>query len=425
MIRHGTLAFLRGRFADVLNLADSARALNLRAGDPDAERYLARAGDQYLESARHGRCAEAMASLSEDMPIPRWIVGKFLYEGGLVEQAHMELRRGLVELDGRTAPGSGSPALAAGAELANRFGDAEVAAAVLPLLEPARADWGVRRREARCVWAPTNWIGQALAALGQARRGRRAAALCRHRQRGGRRRTVRRPGETGTGPGLERRAGPGDRKRARGYLLEVERLADELEMPWTSRDARAAPSAEVVVAAPQWRLWRNGEVWTLDVGGRSIHLKASKGLEYLAALIAAPGTEITALDLASGGPSAKQPGNGSALLDDEARLNYLRPTCDARRPIRRGRRARRRGRGGADRDRTAGAARRAAPGQRLGGRSRAFADETERPRVNVTRTIRQAVERVGEADPSVGAHLSRSIRTGTRCVYQPEIENRV
>ncbi len=55
----------------------------------------------------------------------------------------------------------------------------------------------------------------------------------------------------------------------------------------------------------------------------------------------------------------------------------------------------------------------------LAGRPRAFSDEAERARVNVTRTIRQALDRVLAADPEAGRHLLGSVRTGIRCVYRP------
>ena len=50
--------------------------------------------------------------------------------------------------------------------------------------------------------------------------------------------------------------------------------------------------------------------------------------------------------------------------------------------------------------------------------TRATAD-AERARVNVTRTLRAAIDRITRAAPVAGTHLSSSIRTGTVCRYQP------
>ena len=45
---------------------------------------------------------------------------------------------------------------------------------------------------------------------------------------------------------------------------------------------------------------------------------------------------------------------------------------------------------------------------------------TERARVNVTRTIRTALETITKNDAELGMMLSRAIRTGTFCSYVPD-----
>ncbi|CAN5192926.1 hypothetical protein BH20ACT5_BH20ACT5_25390 [soil metagenome] len=56
----------------------------------------------------------------------------------------------------------------------------------------------------------------------------------------------------------------------------------------------------------------------------------------------------------------------------------------------------------------------------LGGRERRAASASERARTGVTRADRQAIARIGEHHPQLGAHLSRCIRTGTYCAYLPD-----
>ena len=51
----------------------------------------------------------------------------------------------------------------------------------------------------------------------------------------------------------------------------------------------------------------------------------------------------------------------------------------------------------------------------LAGRIREVSPEAERARVNVTRTLRAALERISQAAPRTGAHLQASIRTGRAC----------
>jgi hypothetical protein len=38
----------------------------------------------------------------------------------------------------------------------------------------------------------------------------------------------------------------------------------------------------------------------------------------------------------------------------------------------------------------------------------------------VTRAVRQAIARIAEHQPRLGAHLGRTIRTGTYCAYLPD-----
>jgi hypothetical protein len=39
--------------------------------------------------------------------------------------------------------------------------------------------------------------------------------------------------------------------------------------------------------------------------------------------------------------------------------------------------------------------------------------------VNVTRTLRAALDRIADSAPKAGAHLHASIRTGLACRYEP------
>jgi non-specific serine/threonine protein kinase len=56
----------------------------------------------------------------------------------------------------------------------------------------------------------------------------------------------------------------------------------------------------------------------------------------------------------------------------------------------------------------------------LGGRDRRAASHAERARLNVTRAIRAAMGNLARANPSLGRHLSVTIRTGRYCSYTPD-----
>lgn len=53
----------------------------------------------------------------------------------------------------------------------------------------------------------------------------------------------------------------------------------------------------------------------------------------------------------------------------------------------------------------------------LGSRDRTAASQSERARVNVTRAIRAASNKLATHNPALGDHLLVTIHTGTFCVY--------
>jgi hypothetical protein len=136
-------------------------------------------------------------------------------------------------------------------------------------------------------------------------------------------------------------------------------------------------------------------------------------------LLACPGREVSAADLLCDQPAAPSAA-GAPVLDAQAKAEYLRRLRLLDEEL-----------DGADARGDASAAAaldaeraslveqlRRASG--LGGRPRLLGDDAERARVNVTRTVRQAIERVAQAAPEIGAHLARSVRTGLMCAYLPQ-----
>src|SRR5262249_48741053 len=53
----------------------------------------------------------------------------------------------------------------------------------------------------------------------------------------------------------------------------------------------------------------------------------------------------------------------------------------------------------------------------LGGRDRRAASAAERARINITRAIKVALDRIAEHNPALATLLASSIRTGTFCSY--------
>jgi hypothetical protein len=162
-------------------------------------------------------------------------------------------------------------------------------------------------------------------------------------------------------------------------------------------------------------------------------LPDTKGLRYLAELLASPGAERHALDLVdrvegvapSGGVDRRALGDAGAVLDAQARLAYRhrieRLRADADDALAGGQLE------------TAEACQteldqlvsQLASAYGLGGRDRRTASAAERARLNVTRALRSAISKLIETVPDAGAVLDRRVRTGLYCVYAPADDDEV
>jgi hypothetical protein len=177
---------------------------------------------------------------------------------------------------------------------------------------------------------------------------------------------------------------------------------------------------------------REGEYWSVIFDGHPVRIRDAKGMRYLARLLANPGQEQHALDLArmddteGARTSAHRDlqahgiGDAGAMLDSEAKAAYRGRLDELQSemaeaeafndPERRARAQQ------AYEDLTDELA--AAVG--LGGRDRKAASAAERARISVTRAIRSALGRISNQHPALGRHLQATIRTGTFCSYMPD-----
>jgi hypothetical protein len=160
-----------------------------------------------------------------------------------------------------------------------------------------------------------------------------------------------------------------------------------------------------------------GHAWTVNRGRRSALVRHAVGMLHLAVLLANPGTEIAAAELAAGADAlagradvSTQPVlDRTSVLQYRARLESLRETIEAK-------------------PGAAGAAARheydwltsdLAASTGLAGRLRPFTDDGERARLAVGKAIRRAINRIEAADPLIGRHLRDAVRTGRSCSYRP------
>jgi tetratricopeptide (TPR) repeat protein len=178
---------------------------------------------------------------------------------------------------------------------------------------------------------------------------------------------------------------------------------------------------------------REGDYWSIGFEERTARIRDSKGLQYLALLLAEPGRELHVLDLVAaartgsdvpGDPAGTRlvadAGDAGELLDERAKQTYRRRLTEIEEDIEEARTM-----GDIERAAQADAEREClirelARAVGLGGRDRRAGSASERARSAVTRAIRHGLARIREHNPSLAEHLDRTIRTGTYCAYMPD-----
>ncbi|MDQ3990638.1 MAG: hypothetical protein M3291_15890, partial [Actinomycetota bacterium] len=199
----------------------------------------------------------------------------------------------------------------------------------------------------------------------------------------------------------------------------VRALARELNL---AAVAAALDSERTAAAIREDRveLRRDGDMWHVSFRGRSAYLRDSKGLHDLATLLARPGVDVPALELAAGASNDSPPTTGESqpVLDRTALLAYRHrideldvELSDAQRAQDLGRERR----AVDEREQLLTELRRAT---RPGGASRTLGPTAaERARKAVSGRIRDAIRHIQNIQPDLGAHLDRTVRTGNTCRY--------
>jgi tetratricopeptide (TPR) repeat protein len=222
------------------------------------------------------------------------------------------------------------------------------------------------------------------------------------------------------------RGRPGDHADARAMLERVLATARTLGMTVVEERVSnvlhtAGTARECTHVAPEIGLIRDGDYWTIEGGTSTFRLNDSVGLRCLAQLLSHPGSEFLALDLwgtALGGSPVNERDTGQ-LLDAEATADYRRRLDDLRAELEEAEAfndPERADRLAAEREFVV---RELARAVGLGGRARKAGSAAERARVNVTRAIKRAMDRIAAHDAALAQHLAVSLKTGTFCRYTP------
>ena len=164
-----------------------------------------------------------------------------------------------------------------------------------------------------------------------------------------------------------------------------------------------------------------GEVWVVRWGGGEARLRDSKGLRYIAELLRRPGVYVHALELAApDSAGVRLDSDLGPVLDEEARDQFRRRADRLRSEIEEARAAQHASRAQHLEDELDALIAALAAAAGLGGRARRPGSAAERARVNVTKAIRQAIDRIEPQLPDLAHHLRTTVRTGTFCRYEPD-----
>jgi hypothetical protein len=216
----------------------------------------------------------------------------------------------------------------------------------------------------------------------------------------------------------------------------------------TATDAEASPCAREdregspVPASSGNRIHRDGDYWTIRYDGVECRLRDTKGLHFLARLLARPGEEIHALELVSEGgaeppsqlPSAPSAaaaldrlgmhsaglGDSGEVLDAQAKAAYKRRLRELDQEVEEARSIGDTARAARAEQEIELLAQQLAGAVGLGGRDRRAGSAAERSRMSVSRTIKTVIEKLREGHPVLGEHLEQTVKTGTYCSYCPD-----
>ena len=182
---------------------------------------------------------------------------------------------------------------------------------------------------------------------------------------------------------------------------------------------------------------RQADYWAIRYQGQTAILKATRGLDCLGYLLRHPGQDIhvsellgTPIDLQVpgllgglwevGGDGATAGLQGDEpILDSQAKAEYKQRINELRNDLEEAEQFNDSYRASRYRSEMNAIAGQLAVAVGLGGRDRRSSSKAERARSTVTKRIKQAINRITEAVPRLGRHLSARIHTGYFCSYNP------
>jgi hypothetical protein len=218
-------------------------------------------------------------------------------------------------------------------------------------------------------------------------------------------------------------------ERAGGLLTDARALAAQVGLPdlvalidrrhpTLAAKPRASTAPSRASRARAFSMVAEGEYFAISTARGALRFKATRGMQYLARLVAQPDVAMHVLELAG---SSDHPDRGDAgeLLDPSAfrayrvRLETLREAveeAEARGDVDRAEQAR---------DEMEVIASEIARATGRGGQARRAESAVDRARSAVQRRLKDAIQRIREQDEDLGAWLQRAVQTGNYCSFRP------
>jgi DNA-binding XRE family transcriptional regulator len=236
---------------------------------------------------------------------------------------------------------------------------------------------------------------------------------------------------------------------ARDIISNFEPVADDWPDQKTLAEALVESVRESLVNRPTLRtdeeslFLQQNDYWTIRYHGHAAFLKDSRGLHCLALLLRYPGREFHVSELLAslilmGAPippsavTAKRRlrdagdqlvtgglSDAGPVLDTRAKAECKRRLKDLRQQLNEAKQFNDPERAAKAQHEMNAITRQLASAIGLACRDRKTCSEAERARSAVTKRIKRAIRKIGEAIPSLGHHLSARIKAGYFCSYNP------
>jgi hypothetical protein len=218
---------------------------------------------------------------------------------------------------------------------------------------------------------------------------------------------------------------PGRKDMSKKAISRAERKVERVRPP--------AADCTVLFTQDDFLFLHQNDYWIIRYHGRTALLRSTRGLHCLAVLLHDPGREFHVRDLFPQPMDASTPyaevglhgrvrrdlHTAIPILDARAKAEYQRRLNELRREL-------------SDAERFKDPKRKAeaqnelqaigdyfASAVGLRGRDRKTSSDAERARSAVTKCVKNAIQKVGVAIPSLGYHLAARIKTGYFCSYNP------